>query len=117
MAVSQNDFDILERKSAIYILAAIYENPNSSKSEIINLERCQLRTKFVRIEEMIDAGLVEANKDVNSPAIRVRLTPKGESIVKGIYENLDLLKEASARLREDFSSNQYTDIQGNVKPM
>ena len=43
--------------------------------------------------------------------------PKGESIVKGIYENLDLLREASAMLREDFSSNQYTDIQGNVKPM
>ena len=102
MAVSQDDFDILERKQAIYILAAIYEHPDSTKTEIMNLERCHMRTKFERIEDMIDAGLVEAKKDVGSAAIRVRLTPTGEAIIKGIYENQNLLKEASIRLRASY---------------
>lgn len=105
MAVSQDDFEIIERKQAIYILAAIHEHPNSTKTEIMNLERCCLRTKFERIEDLIDAGLVEGKKDLNSAAIRVRLTPEGEAIIKGIIENHDLLKEASKRLRDSYEGN------------
>ena len=109
--------EILEQKFAMYILMAIKENPMSTKTDIMRLESGFEKTKFLRINELITAGLVETVKTEGYSTARLQLTPTGESVVEKLMEIRGTVSEASKRLREDFSSNYYTDIQGNVKPI
>ncbi len=73
--------DILERKYSIYVILAVRNYPGSTKTEILRLDPGNERTKFLRINDLIEAGIVmvsEERKQHN--AMRLYLTPKGQEV-------------------------------------
>jgi len=74
-------FEILEGKFALYVIMAVKENPGSTKTEILRLDEGNERTKFLRINELIEEGIIiigEESRQHN--AMRLYLTPKGQEI-------------------------------------
>ena len=60
---------------------AVKENPGSTKTEILRLDEGNERTKFLRINELIEEGIIiigEESRQHN--AMRLYLTPKGQEI-------------------------------------
>ena len=92
MVLKQDDLEILERRYAMYILLALEKNPMSTKTEIMRLDSRNEKTKFVRIQELMDAGLIEY-RTTDTGATKINLSAEGESIVKKIKKiRLELLK-------------------------
>ena len=84
MSLKQDDMDLLERKYAMYILLAIEKHPRKTKTEIMRLESGNEKTKFQRINEMIQAGYVQLSQVDGYSTKRLVLTPDGEDLVKRI---------------------------------
>lgn len=82
--INHKDLDLLERKHAMYVLVAIKENPNSTKTDIMRLEKGDEKTKFQRINELIDHGYVDTVFSEGYSTKRLILTDKGERLVKSI---------------------------------
>lgn len=85
--------DLLERKSAMYVLMEVKEHPGASKSDVQNREPFNKRTKFVRIEELVKAGLLIENKDPRQHAtIKLYLSPEGQMIAELVSKIIDSAK-------------------------
>ena len=78
--------EVLESKFAIYVLLLIKEqseDPNikCNKTTIFSAEKGNERTKFLRIRDLMDVGLVERDfSQINHNTIYLQLTPKGKKV-------------------------------------
>ena len=85
--------DLLERKSALYVLMEVKEHPGASKSEVTNREPLNVRTKFVRIEELVAAGLITENRDPRKHAtVKLYLSPEGQEVADLILKIVESAK-------------------------
>ena len=85
--------DLLERKSAMYVLLEVKEHPGASKSDITNREPVNKRTKFVRIDELVQAGLITENRDPRQHnLVKLHLSPEGQEIADHILKIVDSAK-------------------------
>lgn len=92
MALKQDDLSVLEKKYAMYVLLALEKHPMSTKTEIMRLEPGNEKTKFMRIQELMDVGLIEY-RDTATGATKINLTAEGESMVSKIKKiRLQLMK-------------------------
>ena len=83
--------ELLNRKYCIFILMQIAENPGATKTDILNIEPGNERSKFLRIGDLIEHGLVtmdDENRKHNT--IKLYLSPMGQEIVKHIRTMLDI---------------------------
>ena len=88
-------FEILEGKFALYVIMAVKENPGSTKTEILRLDAGNERTKFLRINELIEEEMIvigEENKQHN--AMRLYLTPKGQEIANHLERIKQILERS-----------------------
>ncbi len=84
---------LLERKSALYVLLDVKEHPGASKSDVQNRENINKRTKFVRIDELVEAGLLTENRDPRQHAtVKLYLSPEGQEIADHILKIVDSAK-------------------------
>ena len=81
MTLKSNNFDLLERKFAIYVLVALSEHPYSTKVEITHLEPGNVRTKFQRLTELSAAGYIDYVRSENFRGERMVLTRDAEELV------------------------------------
>lgn len=102
MSLSQDDLAILEKKYAMYILLAIDKNPKSTKTDIMRLESGNEKTKFIRIQELIDFGLIEYSEIEAHNTMRLSLTPAGKDIVQKIKKlRLSILRAQKMTIDEN----------------
>ena len=70
----------------------IRDHPGKSKSALVETNGSVGRTKLTRINELVEAGLVETRKGDNKwNAMKVYLTPEGQETVACIQEISDIL--------------------------
>ena len=86
--------EILERKYALYVILCVKEMPGSTKSEIIKLDPRNERTKFLRIKELIDAGIIKVD-DVQRQhnAMKLYLTEKGQVMANYLEKMINAYNE------------------------
>ena len=77
--------EVLESKFAIYVLLKVKELSASkgfcTKADVMNADEGNQRTKFMRINDLIDAKLLDYNDDKRKHhAINISLTNKGKNI-------------------------------------
>ena len=102
MSLKQDDMDLLERKFAMYVLLAIDKCPGSTKTDIMRLENGNEKTKFQRINEMIQAGYVELAQVEGYSTKRLVLTSDGEDLVKKLKKiRYALITKAKKTIDED----------------
>lgn len=82
--IEHKDLEVLERKHAMYVLVAIKENPDSTKTDIMRLEKGDEKTKFQRINELIALGYIDTVFSEGYSTKRLILTKKGDRLVKHI---------------------------------
>ncbi len=97
MALKDDDLGILEKKYAMYVLLAVSEHPMSTKTEIMRLQQQNERTKFDRINELIDAGLIECKVPEGFKRDRMVLTEDGEELVKSIKKIRTVLRRVQRK--------------------
>ena len=97
MALKDDDLSILERKYAMYVLLAISEHPMTRKTDIMRLQQQNERTKFERINELIDAGLIECTVPEGYKRDRMILTEEGEELVKSIKKIRTILRRVQKK--------------------
>lgn len=88
--------DVLERKFAIYVILCVKEMPGSTKSDIIKKDEGNERTKFLRISELIDEGIImvdDTKRQHNS--IKLYLTPKGQEVAKHLEKAVEAFGQTS----------------------
>ncbi len=80
--------ELLERKFAIQVVLAVKRMPGCSKADVMGDNN--RRTKFLRIDEMIEAGIITADEEKRQhQIIKLYLSPKGQelaSILDKLYE-------------------------------
>ena len=95
---------LLERKSALYVLLDVREHPGASKTEVQNREKLNVRTKFVRIEELVKAGLITENRDPRQHAtVKLHLSPEGQEIADFVLKIVESAKTLPSLKSEDKS--------------
>ena len=90
---------LLERKSALTVLLDVKEHPGACKSDVQNRDKKTKRTKYVRIEELVEAGLLIENRDPRQHAtVKLYLSPEGQEIanhIEAIIKSASSLKSLS----------------------
>ena len=99
-----NRFDLLERKYAMFILnelGKLNDGESLSKKELQHRGGDEdTRTKLSRINEMIEAELIEVDKGNNKYNIsKLSLTEKGKKIAKILSILEDLLPDEEIKRR------------------
>ncbi len=103
MNLKQSDMAIFEKRSAIYVLLAISEQPGATKKSIINSgEKENDRTKFDRINEMIELGLVVYRKEEDDPhnSGSLYLTEEGKEVAAHLAKIRNILKKIEKSKKE-----------------
>ena len=101
MVLKQDDLEILEKRYAMYILLALEKNPMSTKTEIMRLDPGNEKTKFVRIQELMDTGLIEY-RTTETGATKICLSVAGESLAKKIKKiRLEVLRLSNKNTDEE----------------
>ena len=101
MVLKQDDLEILEKRYAMYILLALEKNPMSTKTEIMRLDPGNEKTKFIRIQELMDAGLIEY-RTTDTGATKICLSAAGESLAKKIKKiRLEVLRLSNKNTDEE----------------
>ena len=101
MVLKQDDLEILEKRYAMYILLALEKNPMSTKTEIMRLDPGNEKTKFIRIQELMDAGLIEY-RTTETGATKICLSTAGESLAKKIKKiRLEVLRLSNKNTDEE----------------
>lgn len=84
--------ELLEQKFSIYVILQVKNNPGASKSQVIGVGN--ERTKYLRIEDMIENGIIMTDgvkREFN--VMKLYLTPKGQEIANHLQKIADLDKE------------------------
>lgn len=84
MTLSPDDMDILEKRYAMYVILAIDSHPMSTKTEIMRLGPGNEKTKFQRINELIDIGLIEYREAEGYSTKRLVLSEEGRKMATKI---------------------------------
>ena len=101
MVLKQDDLEILEKRYAMYILLALEKNPMSTQTEIMRLDPGNEKTKFVRIQELMDAGLI-GYRTTETGATKICLSVAGESLAKKIKKiRLEVLRLSNKNTDEE----------------
>ena len=101
MVLKQDDLEILEKRYAMYILLALEKNPMSTKTEIMRLDPGNEKTKFIRIQELMDAGLIEY-RTTDTCTTKICLSAAGESLAKKIKKiRLEVLRLSNKNTDEE----------------
>lgn len=78
---------IIERKFALYIILAVKNHPGCTKTQIVNLDPQNLRTKHQRINELIEAGIITTDGETRMHnSMPLYLTNVGQTIAARIDE-------------------------------
>ena len=70
----------------MYVLLVIAENPGISKTKLMRLEEGYERTKFLRIQELIEAGYVRIVEGGHWKSMPLELTEKGMRAARSVEE-------------------------------
>ena len=101
MTLKSTDVELLEKKYSIYLLLAIENNPGKNKLEITNLENTGTKSKSIRIDELIKAGLVETEYLGKYNASALRLTEKGRQIAVKLKKIRYILLKDNIEMEND----------------
>jgi len=96
METKEDDFEILEKKYAIYVLMALAEHPMSTKTEIMRLQPRNERTKYERLTEMVELGLIEYTRSEAYAGERLVLTKDGMELAKILKKARPILKRVKS---------------------
>lgn len=96
----EDSLSIIERSWAAYIILAVGDHPYSSKTEIMRLEDGNEKTKFLRLQELIEAGLIKYCRTGPAGIPKLILTAQGEEVRFRLREIDDAIKTAKARREE-----------------
>ena len=95
--------DVLSRRFALYVLMEVREHPGASKRDVTNREPLYIRTKFERIDDLVEAGLISENREPRQHAtVKLYLTPEGQEIADCIARIVDCAKGLPDLEEEDF---------------
>lgn len=72
--------EFFERKYAMYVLVALRLHGEMTKTALMTLDEGNEKTKFMRIQDAIETGLISYRDDAANNAKLISLTPKGEDI-------------------------------------
>ena len=72
--------EYFERKYAMYVLVALRLHGEMTKTELMTLDEGNEKTKFMRIQDAIETGLIDYRETGTNNAKVISLTPKGEDI-------------------------------------
>ncbi len=100
------DQPLLLRKYSIYLLNLIQQNPGKTKTELIRSagpeDRSNERTKFVRLQDLEDEGLIENKRDEKEGgrwnSMCIYLTPKGMRVLSLIQKISDEMEIETNKL-------------------
>ena len=84
MIPRQDDYSLMERKYAMYLLLLLDHYPNTTKTDLMRMDEGNEKTKFVRLTELIDAGLVEYVELNGRKTNRLQLSELGKELVPKI---------------------------------
>ena len=84
MIPRQDDYSLLERKYAMYLLLLLDHYPNTTKTDLMRMDEGNEKTKVVRLTELIDAGLVEYVELNGRKTNRLQLSELGKELVPKI---------------------------------
>lgn len=84
---------ILERKFAMYLLILLYEQKDPvPKATLVHKDKGKLFSKYARLDELEDAGLIKYNEDNRQyNSTLVSLTSKGEAVAEKLIELREML--------------------------
>lgn len=89
-----NTLELFERKFALYVILAVKDNPGMTKTEVLRLDNGNERTKFLRINELIEEGIISVkNEREQHNAMRLYLTPKGQEISVSIEKIRSIMEK------------------------
>lgn len=78
---------IFERRFAIYMMLLIYKNPGKTKSWLVKYDNINYKTKYARLDELEDAGLIMIDEDKRiSNTKLVYPTELGKKIGKKLWD-------------------------------
>ena len=90
--MKMNDVNIvavLERKFAIYVMLTVKKYPGCTKTDVLGTTN--RHTKFARISELIECGLIEADDEKRQhQTIKLYLTPKGQEVATLLEKIYDI---------------------------
>lgn len=102
MSLRQDDLEIFEKKYAMYVLLAIEKNPMCTKTDIMRLESGNEKTKFMRIQELMEFGFISYAADNDHKSLRMVLTPQGQDAANKINKlRLLVLKTDKNKIYSD----------------
>lgn len=95
MIPKQDDYSLLERKYALYLLMLLDHYPNTTKTELMRMDEGNEKTKFVRLTELIDAGLVEYVELNGRRTNRLQLSELGKELIPKIKKIGSVLRKCN----------------------
>lgn len=83
--------ELLNRKYCIFILMQIAEHPGATKTEILEIEPGNERSKFLRIGDLVENKLVTTDTRARKHnTIRLYLSPLGQEIVTHLKQIIEI---------------------------
>ena len=87
--------ELFEKKYALQMIMTVRDNPGFTKIGIIESEEGNNRTKYLRINEMIENGIIFVKDERNQyNSMRLYLTPKGQEIATYLEKIIYSLADA-----------------------
>ncbi|QHK17623.1 hypothetical protein JS82_05700 [Methanomassiliicoccaceae archaeon DOK] len=84
---------ILGERYAIDIILMVHDKPGVNKTEIIRSSPNGERTRAVRVDELVEAGILEIVEGEHWRGLYYRLTEKGERIASHLSEIRSIFEE------------------------
>lgn len=86
-------YGVLEHRCAIEMLLAVRDNPGLKKKDLMGMDGGNASTRFMRLRELTDAGLLTVGGDRMHNTMRMYLTPTGQEVAKHLSEAARLLSK------------------------
>ena len=104
------DLSVLERKSSLYILLTIRNNPGLTKTQLMRLDEGNERTKFVRMNELIECGLISSRQgDGQWNSTKLYLTEEGQEIAECIDKISKVLSKMNPKPLEKTEGSETSE--------
>ncbi len=84
---------ILGERYTIDIILMVHDKPGINKTEIIRSSPSGERTRAVRVDELVAAGILDTEEGEHWRGIYYRLTDKGERIAEHLVEIRSVFEE------------------------
>lgn len=104
------DLSVLERKSSLYILLTIRNNPGLTKTQLMRLDEGNERTKFVRMNELIECGLISSRQgDGQWNSTKLYLTEEGQEVAECIDKISKVLSKMDSKPLENAEGSETSE--------